>query len=26
MMKYLIYLFIIFGLVVVLSGCGQKAV
>ncbi|WCG38733.1 lipoprotein [Aerococcus urinaeequi] len=25
-MKYLIYLFIIFGLVVVLSGCGQKAV
>lgn len=26
MMKYLINLFIIFGLVVVLSGCGQKAV
>lgn len=26
MMKYLIYLFIIFGLFFVLSGCGQKGV
>ncbi|EWG09320.1 LptM family lipoprotein [Cytobacillus firmus] len=26
MMKYLIYLFIVFGLVFVLSGCGQKEV
>lgn len=26
MMKYLKYLFIVFGLVFILSGCGQKAV
>lgn len=26
MMKYLTYLFIVFGLVFILSGCGQKAV
>ena len=26
MIRYLIYLFIVFGFVVVLSGCGQKAV
>ena len=26
MMKYLIYLFIVFGVVFILSGCGQKAV
>jgi len=26
MTKYLIYLFVVFGLLFVLSGCGQKAV